>query len=484
MDGQRRLWQAVTSARRSLNVEKVFIALQKGLLYAVLSITLIYFVTRFFVLPYYGVIGAVVATVAFLLPLCQAFWQRVRQREAMLRLDQFYPHNELVTVLTAKAQSPLVLLLQEKAEMQVGQVLEAFKKRPKQVFQSKVMTAAAGLLVLFLVLTIFPAATQQEAKSIEEDRAITKDLKDKVKEQVEKPVPEETKKELAELQQAIEEAKTSEEALKELVKKQKELTNMEQQLAEEAKNGMTPEMQDALNALGQVNTELAEAASEAQTSLSKLGKPVDLNTQKSIARMNRGDGQQSGDPSEAGGQQKDSDGTATGQNNNSGSSGSNANNQGSTGQNSSNTNAGQQGSGQSGQGGQSSQQGSGNQPGNGQGSSGQGQGAGQGGSGQAGSGGAGGQGGLMGGKGSGGRDLLAIPKRVGESTGPTTDGGLLGDGETVTDRGPVSATKGEVRPYAEVIGTYEDSYMQSTDRLQLPSDLQQMVQNYYSSMEQ
>lgn len=479
MDGQRRLWQAVTSARRSLNVEKVLIALQKGLLYAVLSITIIYLVTRFFVLPYYGSIGAVVATIAFVLPLGRVFWQRVKQREAMLRLDQFYPHNELVTVLTAKEHSPLVTLLQEKAEMQVGQVLEAFKKRPKQLFQSKVMTATAGLLVLFLVLTIFPAATQQEAKSIEEDRAITKDLKDKVKEQVEKPVPEETKKELAELQKAIEEAKTSEEALKELVKKQKELTNMEQQLVEEAKDGVTPDM----HALGKVNTELAEAASEAQTSLSKLGKPVDLNTQKSIASMNRGDGQLSGDPSEASGQQNDSDSTATGQNNSTGTSSSNANNQGAANQNGANTNAGQQGSGQSGQGGQSGQQGSGNQQGSGQGAGQGGQGS-QGSSGQGGNGGTGGQGGLMGGKGSGGRDLLAIPKRVGESNGTTTDGGLLGDGETVTERGPVPATKGEVRPYAEVIGTYEDSYMQSTDRLQLPSDLQQMVQNYYSSMEQ
>ncbi len=45
------------------------------------------------------------------------------------------------------------------------------------------------------------------------------------------------------------------------------------------------------------------------------------------------------------------------------------------------------------------------------------------------------------------------------------------------------AIKGDIRPYEEVVGTYKDSYMQSTERLQLPSDLQQMVQNYFTSIE-
>lgn len=483
MESQRRLWQAVLTARRSLSFEKFCIALQKGLLYAVLSITVIYFITRFFVMPYYTRIGLVVAFIGLLLPLIIAFWKRPTKKEALLKLDQFYPHNELVTVLTAKERGPLVELLQQRAEAQVGQVVEAFKKRPKQLFQSKIMSTVAGLLLLFLLLNIFPAATQQEAKSIEDDRAITKDLKDKVKEQVEKPLPEETKKELASLQKAIEEAKTSEEALKELVKKQKELTNMEQQLAEEAKGNMTPGMQQALDSLANVNTELAEAASEAQTALSKLGKPVDLNTQKSIASMNR-ESQSNGNPSDGNDQQTNTNQQATGQNNSTGSSSSSSNNQGSSGQNSSNTNSGQGQSGQSGSG----QQGSGNQQSNqsGNGSSGQGGASQNGGSGN-GSGGRsnnGGQGGLQGGKGSGGRELLAIPQRVGEANSHTVDGGVLGKGETGTERGPVPATKGEVRPYAEVIGSYENSYRQSADRLQLPSDLQQMVQNYYSSIEQ
>ena len=51
MDEKRTLWKAVSSARRSLFFEHVLIGIQKGLLYAVLSSTLIYFISRFFVFP-------------------------------------------------------------------------------------------------------------------------------------------------------------------------------------------------------------------------------------------------------------------------------------------------------------------------------------------------------------------------------------------------------------------------------------------------
>lgn len=61
---------------------------------------------------------------------------------------------------------------------------------------------------------MFPAATQQEAKDIEADRAITKAIKKDTKQQLDKPIPEQAKKQLAELKKALEEAKTSEQALK------------------------------------------------------------------------------------------------------------------------------------------------------------------------------------------------------------------------------------------------------------------------------
>ncbi len=72
---------------------------------------------------------------------------------------------------------------------------------------------------------------------------------------------------------------------------------------------------------------------------------------------------------------------------------------------------------------------------------------------------------------------------MGGSGSTTVDGGKLGEGKPIEEKGPVPATKGEIRPYEEVVGSYKDSYMESTDRLLLPDDLQQMVQSYFTSIE-
>ncbi|CAM5221409.1 putative protein OS=Ureibacillus acetophenoni OX=614649 GN=SAMN05877842_12511 PE=4 SV=1 [Ureibacillus acetophenoni] len=50
-------------------------------------------------------------------------------------------------------------------------------------------------------------------------------------------------------------------------------------------------------------------------------------------------------------------------------------------------------------------------------------------------------------------------------------------------KGPVAVTKGTIRPYEEVIGQYKDRYMESSERMQLPKDLQEIVQSYFSSLE-
>ncbi|CAM5713121.1 Cdk activating kinase (CAK)/RNA polymerase II transcription initiation/nucleotide excision repair factor TFIIH/TFIIK, cyclin H subunit OS=Lysinibacillus sphaericus OX=1421 GN=LYSIN_02656 PE=4 SV=1 [Lysinibacillus sphaericus] len=44
-------------------------------------------------------------------------------------------------------------------------------------------------------------------------------------------------------------------------------------------------------------------------------------------------------------------------------------------------------------------------------------------------------------------------------------------------------TKGTIRPYDEVIGSYKDSYLESSQRLQLPKDLQNVVQSYFTTIE-
>jgi hypothetical protein len=455
MDGQRRLWKAVASARRALTYEQLYIAIQNGLLYAVLSITLVYTISRFFVLPYYSEMAFILGGIAFVVRLILALVKRPKQRESLLLLDQFYPHNELVTVLTTKELQPLLDTLRVQAERQIDQVLAAFHKRPKQLLQKKALAYALGTCILFLLLLVFPAATQQEAKNIEADRSITKAIKKETKQQLEKPVPEQAKKQLAELQKALEEAKTSDEALKELVKTQKELAKLKQDLLAESLD-QQPTAKGELTALQEVNKTLAESASNAQSKMSTLGKPIDLTTQKVIASMN----QQS---SITGANQSTNSSTIAGQSNNATSSQSNGTTSSTS---STSTNANQNSQSQSGQG-----------------QSGQGQGQGQGGQGKGGGQGSGSLGGLLGGSGSGGRDLIAVPQRVGEANEQTIDGGIQNEGERIKEKGTVPATKGEVRPYADVLGTYEESFRQSTERLQLPNDLQQMVQQYFTSIE-
>ena len=463
MDDKKRLWKAVSSARRSLLFEKFIVGAQKGLLYAVLSATIIYIISRLFVLPYYSRVAIGLAILAFLWQMMRVITNRLSKKEALLTLDSYFTHNELLTALTAKEDNTLVQSLIKKAFMQKDRALLAFKKRPKKMYQPKMLASTFGLLMLLLLLVTLPAATQQEAKVVEADRDITKEIEKAVDEQLKKELSEQAKKELAELKKALQEAETSEQALKELVKKQKELMKQEQQLAEQQQTSELAQGDlQQLNELAALNKELAATAGEAQSELSKLGKPVDLNLQKTIANMNS---------SSASNQSNAQQGTTASNNNNtSAQNNGNGQNSGGTGQG----NSGSQPSNNS-----QGQQSNGSGSGQGQGQQGSGSGTGSG----SGSGSGNGNGGLQGGKGSGGRDLLAVPNRIGGSSDTTIDSGNIGEGDMIEEKGFVPAIKGDIRPYEEVVGTYKDSYMQSTERLQLPSDLQQMVQNYFTSIE-
>ena len=466
MDDKKRLWKAVSSARRSLLFEKFIVGAQKGLLYAVLSATIIYIISRLFVLPYYSRVAIGLAILAFLWQMMRVITNRLSKKEALLTLDSYFTHNELLTALTAKEDNTLVQSLIKKAFVQKDRALVAFKKRPKKMYQPKMLASTFGLLMLLLLLVTLPAATQQEAKVVEADRDITKEIEKAVDEQLKKELSEQAKKELAELKKALQEAETSEQALKELVKKQKELMKQEQQLAEQQKTSELAQGDlQQLNELAALNKELAATAGEAQSELSKLGKTVDLNLQKTIANMNS---------SSTSNQSSTQQGTTT--SNNSAQNNGNGQNSGGTGQrNGGSSTPGNNGSQSSNN--SQGQQGTGSGSGQGQGQQGAGSGTGSG------SGSGGGNGGLQGGKGSGGRDLLAVPNRIGGSSDTTIDSGNIGKGDTIEEKGFVPAIKGDIRPYEEVVGTYKDSYMQSTERLQLPSDLQQMVQNYFTSIE-
>lgn len=94
MDDKKRLWKAVSSARRSLLFEKLLIGVQKGLLYAVLSATIIYIISRLFVLPYYSRVAIGLAIIAFLWQIMRVITNRLSKKEALITLDSYFSHNE------------------------------------------------------------------------------------------------------------------------------------------------------------------------------------------------------------------------------------------------------------------------------------------------------------------------------------------------------------------------------------------------------
>lgn len=478
MDQRKRLRHFVRRAKKSLNFEYMLPKLQFGILLGLSMSTAILIVSRLFVFPHYDEVTITAGVGVLILVIFYIWWKRVREKDALHRLDTFYPHNELVTALSFDHETnPLVESLLQKAQKESPAAFERFKKRQKVLWKTKALIGIILMVIALGVLSIFPSATQQEAQVVEKEQDVIENLEKEVAKLEKKAKTEEAKKQLQELSNKLKDMETSEEALREVVKKQKELKLQEQQLKEkenaldqgesQGSDGLTEEEQAQLKELMELQNELASTANSTQSALSKLGKPISFDLQNAIA-------------SELASQTK---GDAS---NNGSSSNNQSSNQNSSQQQGNGQKSNQQGQNGQGQGNNSSGQGKGQGQGNGQGGqgSGQGNGAGQG-NGGAGKG-AGGKspGGSGAGLGQGSRDLLSIPERFGEENETTTDGGPLSEGEPIGEqKGSVPVTKGTIRPYEEVIGQYKESYLESSERIQLPKDLQDIVQSYFSSIE-
>lgn len=480
MDEKRHLWKAVSSARRSLVIEHLIKQLQKGLLFAVLSYTVIILASRLFVFPYYAKVAFIVSGIILFAYFIYSLLQMPKKKQALLTLDAHFDHNELVTSLTYKKENDYTVALLTVAKNKLPEAWHRFKSRPKHLFDFKKIGIVVATLFLATLLTMIPSKTQEEAKNIENDQELINEMKKQTKEQAKENLPEEAKDKLEQLVKALDEAKTSDEALKELVKTQKELANLEQKLKQEQPTG---EGAKQLEALADASGALAQNANSTLKKLSEAGKPVDLATQKTIANMN----QTSSTNATTASSQSSSNGSNTQSSGNSASSSSSNSSGASQSQSGQGSSSNQQGN-QS-QSGQGSGEGEGEGEGNGSGS-GSGQGTGNGNGTGSGTGTGNGQspgngsGGLGGGQGQGSRDLVASTKRIGSNNGTSTDGGNLNEGQSIEEKGKVNTTRGEIRPYSEVVSSYKESYRQSTDRLKLPNDLQRMVQSYFSAIEQ
>lgn len=134
-----------------------------------------------------------------------------------------------------------------------------------------------------------------------------------------------------------------------------------------------------------------------------------------------------------------------------------------------------------------------NQPGNGSGGSGQGNGSGQGSGNGSGSGSGNGSGSGSGsgkgsgaGLGTGSHELVNVPSaRIGGDNGPSeTVGGPLGAGPSESRQSPnTQVSSGGALPYEEVYGQYEQFARESMEKGNIPEDYQEVVKQYFSSIE-
>ncbi|MFI8686454.1 hypothetical protein [Rossellomorea sp. NPDC077527] len=88
------------------------------------------------------------------------------------------------------------------------------------------------------------------------------------------------------------------------------------------------------------------------------------------------------------------------------------------------------------------------------------------------------------GSGQGSRDMLSIPEKVEGEDKVELDSGEIGEGERgdqfQTD-GPIQ--RGSLRPYEEVYQDYYSSYRNGSDRADIPKDLEQIIESYFSEID-
>ncbi|HSO57842.1 MAG TPA: hypothetical protein VLQ66_06355 [Paenisporosarcina sp.] len=437
MNNRERILQFVKKVHVRLISEHLFRVMQTALSFGLILGAIVFGISRLFVFPYFQLWALVVGAIGFVGLFVWGVMTRPSSASSLQKFDQYFPENILLTALHVHGdESGLLESLREKTAQTVNLSFNLFKLRQKHLWRVKSLIGIGAAIILLLVLIAFPSTTQLLAKDIEMEKEVVEKMKKEVAKTIKKTSPAKLKKELQQLEKDLAKTETTEEALRELVKKQKELQLREQKLVDKqqaanksgnGKNGLTASEKEELAALKAATKDLADQAGKTQTALSKLGKTSGNSNETALGQANPSNSTQNNDPT-------DSQGTSQGQPSS------------------------------------SNQTPSSQSPGQGQ----QGQGQGQGQS----------AGGLQGGQGSGSRDLLSVPSRLGGASDSTVDSGKIGEGSSAEEQeSAVPVTKGTVRPYGDVIGSYKDSYLKSSERLQLPPDLQRIVQDYFSSIE-
>lgn len=463
----RKITGFINKASRRLKLQHLAGAFQIALSLGLAAALGIIVISRLSVFPYYGFYAYVAGFSIMVLFMLAAIVRLPRRHQAITRLDEFTPHNQLLTLSQIPAGNGLTDQLSAKVEKDIHLSYGLFKNYTRKWLQGKWLLISLGLAVLLVISGLFPAAAQLSAMEKEREMEIVEEMIETIENLIEQSESQVVKKELQDLQEELEDSESPEQALRELVKKQKELAMQQLQKESEDAEQAEEEAEELKKAAGK----LAEQAGNTQTALSEMGKPVAFDLQQSIAandEPSESEGQNGSQAAEGESDEQsrgNSEGGQEGESNE-------GNSSGSSGEGAEET--GGEGAGEASEGGQAAEGGSSSSSAEGS-APGQGQGQGEG-SGQA--------GGTGTGTGQGSRNLLSVPSRIGGSAETTIDSGELAEGETGSiERGVVDAERGTVRPYSEVVGSYSDSYFSSAERMRLPPDLQHIVEQYFSAID-
>lgn len=459
----------IKKANRRLQLQYMAKTLQIALGLGLAAALLVTVISRLSIIPYYGFYAYAAAALMIAAVVLMGIGKLPRRQQAIRELDHFTPHNRLLTLSQIPAGSPLADDLAARTDKEIHLSYQLFRKENSDWFSVKWLLFSLLVSIVLLVSGLFPASTQLAAKDLELEQELVEEIIETVEQQQEQTPSPLVQKELENLREKLSESETPEQALRELVKKQKELALKQQQKEQEG----TQQASEEAKQLEEASEQLAEQAGDTQTALSEMGKPVSFDLRQSIAANDgAGDRQESGGAEpEGGGDEAGGDGSGQQGNGNRSDNDSTAGEDGSAGEASggtsdeSATDGTSDGQGEGGgeeadssSGGDAAGTGSGQdaatEPGNGTGS------------------------------GQGNRELLSIPSRIGGNGETAVDGGELSEGETGSyEEGPVDAERGSMRPYGEVVGSYSESYFSSAERMKLPPDLQKIVEQYFSAIE-
>lgn len=518
MENKRSFLQLLKPVRKQLWLALLFREFQLYLVLLGAWLAVILLLSRIIIIPflhYYMIIGAT-ALIGFLL---FRIWRKhPNNYDAVHLYNQFVADDRVVTAYDFIEKDGMLEKLQlQDAIKHMKSKREEVLQRKKKYLNKKMLLWSTFLFASCIFLIIIPNEKGDLAKKIENDIKLVNKAEKELHEKMKEEKDESVKKRLEEAKEKVAQSKTAEQALSELVKQMKELELKE--LKEKEKQEAIKDWQNLLNESGmnqlaevlaqkdleKVEKELAklneqwENLSEKQTEamrsftgqnqqlseeeLKKTVKTIEEALQSpetltnlaaaKTALQSSGEALQqqltaSGTPSslalssQNGNEPKEKKASNSGENGD----GTSSNSQGnaSTGSNQSNGNGNASGNGTGNGSGSSSDSGTGS-GGGGTGGSGSGTGSGA-------------------GLGAGSREFLTIPEKTAGRENREIDGGQLGEGVAVEQSegsGPV--LKGTIRPYEEVFGEYEKSYRESSDRYQLPENLEKIVQSYFTNID-